>query len=279
MAVTALLLPISALVAVGGWEGLITGLATVKQPGYLSWFGARGTGEGWLFVLGILGIGLGYPGQPHVVNRFMALQDRPNAIKHARRIAMTWAVMVYTGMFVVGLCGRVLVTQLGDKEVIFIQLANQLFHPVLAGIMLAAVLSAIMSTADSQLLVAASSIAHDVMAPSSNQTQIKQARWVVLAVSLLATLLALFGSKDIFTSVLFAWSAMGAAFGPLLLITVLRGPVAPLPTLLSMITGFSLSVLFYSFSATKGGVFERIIPFMVAALIALFFPAPPKQTS
>lgn len=272
MAATAIILPLGALVSVGGFGGLITGLQKVQITGYTSLIGDRSMLGGALFVFGILGIGLGYPGQPHVVNRFMALRDDPNAVKQARRIAMTWAWVVYTGMFLLGLCGRVLVSQIADKETIFLQLANAIFPSVLAGIMLAAVLSAIMSTADSQLLVAASSISHDLMGQPdkelSSSAIVWRARIVVLALSILAMLLALYGAKEIFSSVLFAWTAMGSAFGPLLLLTALRGPVPPLATLVAMLAGFGLSVLFYSIPATKGTPLERVLPFVVSGAIA-----------
>ncbi|TNE48974.1 MAG: sodium/proline symporter [Deltaproteobacteria bacterium] len=269
MALTAILLPVGALVAVGGPSQMIAGLQSIDAPGYLSLFGNRSLTPGLLFAVAILGIGLGYTGQPHVVNRFMALRDDPKALRTARRVAMTWAWVVYIGMVVLGLCGRLLVQKLGDNEVIFVQLANQLFHPVLSGVMLAAVLSAIMSTADSQLLVAASAVSHDWMKPATSDKQtVFRARVVVVLISAAAVLLALYGSKKIFSSVLFAWSAMGNAFGPLLLLTVLRRRVPPLQTLLAMLAGFGLSVLFYSHPATHKTLFERVVPFVVCLLIA-----------
>ncbi len=269
MALTAILLPVGALITVGGPSQMIAGLQSIDTPGYLSLLGNRSLTPGLLFAVAILGIGLGYTGQPHVVNRFMALRDDPKALRTARRVAMTWAWVVYIGMVVLGLCGRLLVQKLGDNEVIFVQLANQLFHPVLSGVMLAAVLSAIMSTADSQLLVAASAVSHDWMKPATSDKQtVFRARVVVVLISAAAVLLALYGSKKIFSSVLFAWSAMGNAFGPLLLLTVLRRRVPPLQTLLAMLAGFGLSVLFYSHPATHKTLFERVVPFVVSLFIA-----------
>lgn len=281
MAITAIILPVGALVAVGGPASFVDGLQQIQIPGYLSLLGNREITPGLMFAIAILGIGLGYTGQPHVVNRFMALKDDPKALKTARRVAMTWAWVVYIGMVLLGLCGRLLVQKLGDNEVIFVQLANQLFHPIVSGIMLAAVLSAIMSTADSQLLVAASSVAHDLMKPSSSDKQtILRARVVVLLLSVAAVLLALYGSKKIFSSVLFAWSAMGNAFGPLLILTVLRRRVPPTQTLVAMLAGFGLSVLFYSHPATSKTLFERVVPFVVCFVIAAWpFTSHPQKTS
>lgn len=276
MAAVSLLLPIAALVHVGGPGGLIADLREVPVDGFLDpWkhapvFGSIG------FVLGYFGIGLGYPGQPHVVNRFMALGGKPGAVATARRIAISWSVVVYAGMLLLGLCGRALHPALGDGEVILVVLANDLFPPVLAGVILAAVLSAIMSTADSQLLVAASSVTHDLDPSAGTRPQkslVRRSRVVVLALSLGAVAAALFVTESIFSWVLFAWSAMGCAFGPLLLVTVLRGPVPAGRALTAILLGFTLSVLAYlgpQFGLpTKGGVFDRVLPFLVALAVAL----------
>lgn len=272
MAVTAVLLPLAALLQVGGPSGLMEGLAGM-DAGYLSLTNNLPAIAGLMLVLGYLGISLGYPGQPHVVNRFMALREGKDSVKQARRIAMVWAVVVYAGMLLLGLCGRVLFTGMADQEVIFIRATAELFPPVVAGVILAAVLSAVMSTADSQLLVAASSVTHDLkLGGSTAQNLLSRSRLVVLLLSLGALGGALFGSQEIFSSVLFAWTAMGAAFGPALVVTALHKPVAPGRTLLAMILGFSIAVAAYSFPQTQGGVVERVLPFVVG-LAVIFWPA------
>ena len=186
---------------------------------------------------------------------------------------MLWAVLVYAGMLLVGFCGRILLPDLGDPEVVFIALTTQLFHPVLAGVMVAAVLSAIMSTADSQLLVASSTVTHDLrLAKNSSLSMLSQSRIVVFLISSGAVLAAVLGSKEIFSQVLFAWAAMGSAFGPLLLVESLKGSVEPRVKLAAMVTGFVLSVgAFYLFpsGALWKGSFERFFPFAVVAVLAL----------
>ena len=268
MAATSVILPVTALIAVGGPSSLVRELATIPQSDY--WSMTRGlplvaaTG----FVLGLLGIGLGYPGQPHVVNRFMALKGGESVLRRARWIAIVWAVLVYAGMLMVGFCGRVLHPALADPEVVFISLTNSLFPSIIGGVMLAAVLSAIMSTADSQLLVAASSITHDLNPQGGDPRMfLRRSRQVVFALSCCAVIAALFGSQEIFSRVLFAWSAMGSAFGPLLLVNVLKGRVAPRATLLSMVVGFSASVTAYYVFAGNGTM-ERVLPFLLALAIA-----------
>ena len=162
MGLTAILLPTAALAAVGGPIPLMNGLAALQDPAFLSMTQNLPLIGGIGLVLGLLGIGLGYPGQPHVVNRFMALKDGAGVLRRARLIAISWSVVVYAGMLVLGLCGRLLLPALDDPEVVFVALTNSLFPPVISGVMLAAVISAIMSTADSQLLVAGSSVTYDL---------------------------------------------------------------------------------------------------------------------
>ena len=163
MALSAFLLPLLALIAVGGPAILVGSLAGGTSEGFQLWTGQATLPAAIGFVAGLFGIGLGYPGQPHVVNRFMAIEG-PGAIIKGRRIAVTWAIIIYPGMVVLGWCGRLLVDGLGDGEQLLFVLATLLLPAMLAGVMVSAILSAIMSTADSQLLVAASSVSHDLRA-------------------------------------------------------------------------------------------------------------------
>jgi len=278
MAAAAILLPVAALVHVGGPAAFLEGLQGLRVEGYLDLFQDAPLVGGIGFVAGTLGIGLGYPGQPHVVNRFMALRKGDEALRRAQHIAIAWAVIIYAGMILLGLAGRLIHHQLGDNEKILVRLTNDLFHPVVSGVILAAVLSAIMSTADSQLLVAASSVTHDLRPegkPSGNLVTVS--RITVLMLSAGAVVAALFVRETIFHWVLFAWSAMGCAFGPLLLVTVLKGPVPPIRSFIAMVLGFLLSVAAFFGPhldlATKGGVFDRVLPFAVSLLV-LLIPCP-----
>jgi len=270
MAVAAVVIPAAALVAVGGPSGLIEGLRQVPVEGYLSltrgWPWTVGLG----FIIGLLGIGLGYPGQPHVVNRFMALKLGEATMRRARMIGIAWAVIVYAGMLLLGLAGRILFPDLTDPEVVMITAANTLLPAVAAGIVIAAVLSAIMSTADSQLLVAASSLTHDLGIGKDGQwSLLARSRVVVVVLGVGAVGAALYGSQEIFSRVLFAWAALGAAFGPLILVTIWRGPVGTRATLVAMALGFTLSIAAYYLPAHAWkGTFERVIPVLVALGVA-----------
>jgi sodium/proline symporter len=275
----AVLLPVAALNAVGGMAGLVDGLSGIGSagsplpPGQATGFVAL------FFVLGTLGIGVGYPGQPHVVNRFMALGDE-RSLKQGRIIALLWAVIVYAGMLTLGLCARVLYSDLGDSEQVLFHSAQMLLPAVVAGVMLAAVLSAIMSTADSQLLVASSAISYDWNLTEHGMTEhgasgsLANSRVTVIVVLVLATVLALVWRADIFSRVLFAWAALGSAFGPLLIIRLGGYEVSAKGTIASMLAGFGLTVILSWLPDTPGDVAERVLPFLVALGLASWFREP-----
>lgn len=264
MALSALLLPILALVAAGGPAALI---ASLTAGGEASWTGQSTLPAAFGFVMGLFGIGLGYPGQPHVVNRFMAIRDA-TALRRGRRIAIGWALIIYTGMVTLGWCGRLLMAELGDGEQVLFALASLLLPALAAGVMVSAILSAIMSTADSQLLVAASSVSHDLRDGRGDARGLAQARWVVLAIGLLAIALAVYFPDDIFSRVLFAWQALAAAFGPLLVVTLWRGQVAPAWRVAALSCGFATTVLLSWTVESPGDWVERLLPLLFALLLA-----------
>jgi sodium/proline symporter len=281
MAFSALLLPLLALAAIGGPlelaaslvpDATAAGNAMAADPA--GRFTDLWTGQVTLpaavgFVLGLFGIGLGYPGQPHVVNRFMAIRDQA-AIVQGRRVAIAWACVIYLGMVVLGWCGRLLVSELGDGEQVLFQLSTLLLPAVLAGVMVSAILSAIMSTADSQLLVAASSVSHDLRdGRDSGATGLAQARWVVLGIGALAVLIAILFPQSIFNRVLFAWQALAAAFGPLLVVTLWRGPVAPRWRVAALSAGFLSTVILSWTIDSPGDWVERLLPLALALALAL----------
>jgi len=269
MMATAVVLPVIALARVGGPSGLSEGLAETAGGGSLSLLGGRTGIVAIGFVLGTLGIGLGYPGQPHVINRFMALRD-DEALRHGRVIALLWAIVVYSGMLTVGLCGRVLVHTVEADEQIFFALTHELLPPVIAGIMIAAVLSAIMSTADSQLLVAASAVSHDWRLGGRGSDHLWIPRVVVVALSALAACLALWAPEAIFSRVLFAWHAIGSAFGPTVLLRAAGFDIRSRAKIASITVGFALTVYFNWQPNTPGDWLERLLPLAIAIGIAIW---------
>jgi len=269
MALTAILLPIGALIAVGGFAGLLDGLRSVSTDAQLS----LTAGNAGLFALGIviggLCIGFGTYGQPHLMARIMALRD-DKAMRQARLITIFWYFLVFLGMWFVGLVGHVLHSGLDNSEQIFFVMLNDLFPPVISAILLAAVLSAIMSTADSQLLSAAAAIANDLGFGGNDPKKLLLiSRLTIVALVIVAVIVAINLPAKIFSRVLFAWMALGAAFGPTLFARLAGMRVKPIGVLISILCGFGLTVILSFFPNAPGDIAERLIPFVVASVVLL----------
>jgi sodium/proline symporter len=266
MAVTAVLLPVAALMEVGGWEGFSSSLREVSSATQLSWRAGNVGLAGAGFVIGLLCIGIGTFGQPHLLVRFMALRD-PRAMRQARVLTIAWYLLVFLGMCFVGLVGHVLFPVIDNPETIFFTLTETLFPPVLGAVLIAAVLSAIMSTADSQLLVAASALAHDLgLGRGSRARNLLISRLSIVGLVAAAVLIALYLPEKIFSRVLFAWIALGSAFGPLVFARLAQMTLRPAAVIASVIIGFGLAVTFYLLPDTPGDIAERVLPFSAAAL-------------
>ncbi len=240
------ILPLYAVARLGGFGALFQGLATI-DPNLLSADGGRLGPALWGFIVGELGIGLGYPGMPHVVTRYMAARNDLE-VRRLRIIAMLWGVAVFYGAGLAGLVGRVMLPDLADGETALISLALNLVHPVIAGLLLAAVISAVLSTVSSQLLVAASAVSYDIVEGVMNLKQDDRrslilGRWTVAIVGLLGVLIALRGETVIFWFVLFAWSGLGASFAPLTLMALKPRLINRYGALACMLTGSGVTVI------------------------------------
>jgi Na+/proline symporter len=201
--------------------------------------------------------------------RIMALRD-PSALRQARRLTVVWYLFVFLGMWFVGLAGKVLHAELENPETIFFVMLDAHLPAVLAAILLAAVLSAIMSTADSQLLSAAAAIAHDLgLGGDSTKRFLLVSRLSIVLLVGVSVIVAIYLPDKIFSRVLFAWMALGAAFGPTLFARLANIPVTPGGVLLSIITGFSLTVVLSFFPDAPGDIAERLIPFLLAFAVLL----------
>lgn len=264
-----LVLPVAALAIVGGPAQLLAATAA-DVPAHAELFGGRSGVAALAFVLGTFGIGLAAPGQPHVVNHFMAARDGA-AVRRGGFIALGWIALVLAGMLVIGWSGRLLVPPPRSAEEVLFAAAAGWLPPLLAGLVTVAVMSAIMSTVDSQLITATSSMTIDWRRGPDrvSRTGLAVTRVALVVFSAAAACIAIFAPESIYSRVLFAWNALGAAFGPLVILAVLgRMPTAPM-SLVCVWTGFTTTVLFYLLPDTEGDVLERVLPFLLASAAAI----------
>lgn len=250
--------------------------------------GISGDGLGLLGILSLMGWGLGYFGQPHILARFMAIH-KPEQIPYARRIAMVWVILSLTGALFVGLTAHGVLPETLDaaaSETVFMVLVGKLVPPVLAGFLLAAVLAAIMSTADSQLLVASSAIAEDLygrlLRKKAGQAELVwMSRFSVIGIAVLAGVIALNPASSVLALVAYAWAGFGAAFGPLILLSLFWNRMTENGAL-SGIIGGGITVLVWK--QVSGGLFDlyEIVPgFLIASALIVVISLldhPPAQS-
>ena len=232
-------------------------------------------GTSFSTIIGFLAWGLGYFGQPHIIVRFMAIKSAKE-LKSARRIGITWMTVGLLGAISSGLIGLVYFTMhnqpLKDPEMVFLRLGDILFHPFITGIILSAVLAAIMSTISSQLLVCSSSITKDFYLTFLNKeapehTQVFVGRISVLVVAAVAVLFAYVPNKTILSIVGQAWAGFGSAFGPALLISLYWKRMTKWGALSGMIVG-GLTVILWIVSGLSAHLYE-MIPGFTLSLISI----------
>jgi len=277
------LLMVAALVIVpivaleGSFSTLATDLKTINPELLSVWNDINGEPLSAIAIISLVAWGLGYFGQPHILARFKAIRSNQD-VKTARRIAVTWTFFSMTGALLIGLVGLLYVnSQLGgvldDTETIFMLLVNAVFHPLVAGILLAAILAAIMSTADSQLLVSSSALAEDfykvVLRPeASPQEIVTVGRLAVVLLSLVALWLAMDPESSVLGLVSYAWAGFGAAFGPALLLSLFWKGMNRWGALAGILMGGFTVVIWKHLSGGWFDVYE-ILPGFVLASIAV----------
>ena len=240
----------------------------------------------WQDVVSGLGWGLGYFGMPHIIIRFMAVRSDKD-MKKSAVIGISWTVLILSFAVIAGLIGRMYLGEISDTSTVFIQMVRKMFPPVVSGVLLSAILAASMSTADSQLLSSASAFASDVYNPvirkgkASDEEMLWMGRLVVLVVAEAALLIASNPeSGSIMNLVSNAWGVFGAAFGPVILLSLFWRRLTFGGAVAGIVVGAAVDILWLAF-LSKTGVYE-IVPgflcgFLAAAAVSLVCKVPDAE--
>lgn len=280
-------LPVTGLVMLGGFGtlseelGRETGslLEMGSQADYSGGEWSAGRPLGAVAVVSLLAWGLGYFGQPHILARFMGIRSI-RAVPAARRIGTFWVLVVLTGASLTGLAGIALLDEpLANPETVFIALSETLLTPWIAGFMLIAVLAAILSTADSQLLVSSVALTEDVYHAflsrhASDRVLVWAGRLAVVVVTLTATVIALEGG-GVLDIVAHAWAGFGASFGPVVLLSLHWPRMTWAGAMAGIVTGAGV-VLFWErinplLGPLESGIYEMVPGVLAATAATLLF--------
>lgn len=271
MLVGLVLLPLLTILDRGGLDIVVAELvafdATMVDPFSLA-FGA---------FLGFIGIGLGSAGNPHILVRYMSIRDA-GEFRFAALVGTTWNVVMGAGAVFIGLAGRVYFPDVSllpgaDTESLYPVLAQQHLPPVLFGVVVASIFAAIMSTADSQLLVATSALVRDVYEKVLHRGELLDPRRLVLYSRLLVVLLVglavtvgMLAEELVFWLVLFAWAGLGAALGPTSLLALFWRRTTRAGVIAGIVAGTATTIAWYFTPALKGLLYELIPAFAVGFL-------------
>ncbi|MES9993042.1 MAG: sodium/proline symporter PutP [Candidatus Thiodiazotropha sp.] len=267
-------IPLYTLVELGGVDNFVSTMGSINGELLNPLTDKDGEPLGLIAILSLMAWGLGYFGQPHILARFKAIRQS-GFVPKAERIAVSWVFISLTAACLVGLVGIPLFeSPLQDAETVFIRLVDLLFHPLVAGICLAAILAAIMSTADSQLLVSSSTFTGDLYRlllrkQASEAELVVVGRLAVLSIALVAFVLALDRESKVLDLVAYAWAGFGAAFGPAVLLSLYWRGMNRWGALAGIVSG-GLTVVIWK--PLQGGLFDlyEIIPgFLISLLMIL----------
>ncbi|MBI5385576.1 MAG: sodium/proline symporter PutP [Verrucomicrobia bacterium] len=271
-----LLAPVVVLVKAGGLHQTLDAIRAVDVQ-RLDWF--RGTS--WIGIVSLMAWGLGYMGQPHILARFMSASSI-KVIPNARRIGMTWMILCLLGAVLVGFFGIAYFAAhpeqaapvQANRETVFITLSQVLFNPWIAGILLSAILAAVMSTLSCQLLVCSSALTEDFyksfLRPSAQQTELVWVgRAMVLMISAISLAIASNPESRVLGLVGYAWAGFGAAFGPVVLFSVLWPRMTRNGALAGMLAG-ALTVVIWRQGAWWG-LYEMVPGFGLSCLAIVLF--------
>lgn len=271
MMLALLVVPIVVITEIGGVSETIHTVRTIN-PDYLNIW----TGTSLIGILSLLAWGLGYFGQPHILVRFMSI-NRPENVNSAKIVGMSWMLISIVGSLMVGFLGIAYIAanniELHDAEKIFIKLSELLLNPWIAGFVLAAILAAIMSTIDSQLLVSSSCLTRDIYEKVIKQNASdKELVWIgrttVIAIAVIAYYISTNQDSSVLSLVAYAWAGFGAAFGPLIILSLYNKNISAQGAIAGMITGAATVLIWKQLS---GGIFDlyELLPGFVFALVAI----------
>lgn len=271
--------PVVAVFQVGG-IGVAMERMTEEMPAALNLFAGAGEGNIVLWAVGIFSTaawGLGYFGQPHIITRFMALRSPADA-KAGRRIGISWMILtclgaVSTALIGIGYFANNPELPIDDPETVFLVLSQIFFHPLIAGLVLAAVLAAIMSTMSSQLVVCSSALVEDlyniVGRESTARREVLLGRSGVLVVAVIAFVLALDPDSSILELVAFAWAGFGGAFGPIVLLSLYWRRLTATGALAGMITGAVVVFVWGNIEVLSSNMYEIVPGFIANVLVTV----------
>ncbi len=263
-----IVVPLAAISAAGGWAAVIDNVAA-QDPALTSMFSFTGEGAaGWIAVIGFVGVGLPFLGVPQLLIRYMSARDDEELVK-ARRISVVVLLVFSFGAVTAGIVGRALFPGLEDAETIFPLLSNELFPPLITGVLIVVVLSAIMSTVDSLLLLASSAVVRDTVqhmlgSSKSDKDLSTVGKWVTILIGIFGIAFALMETPLIFWFVLFAWSGLGAAFGPAIICLLYDKRTTREGVIAGMLGGFLTSVVWVLVFKAKTHELYEAIPGFIA---------------
>lgn len=271
MVVALVLMCVVGLVVTGGLSPAVAHVRGIDPAATMLSAGKDGMAL-WLgLVLGGLAIGFGYAGQPHIVMRYMALRET-SEVKKAAIIAMTWTTFAVAGAIFLGfLAIPFLRGEITDPEYVTLAFAAKILPGWLVGFILAAATAAMMSTVDSQLLVATSAITEDIyrklINPNASQKYlVRQARIFTVVIAIIAFVLGLFANRLVYWLVLYAWGGLAASFGPPLILSLLWKRTTKIGTFVGMIVGAVTIVVWYNVPVLKNFMYELIPGFFLSLL-------------
>lgn len=269
MVAAIVVVPLLAYNGVGGSEGIAA--AMTEKNISMSLFPAGGIGI--LAIISTMAWGLGYFGQPHILARFMGIKDA-KSLPRSMTIAIIWVFISLAGAVIIGLIAIPMFPGLaaGDQEKVFIYMITKTFTPWIGGVFLAAILAAIMSTIDSQLLVSSSALTEDfyqkvIKKEASEKELVFIGRLSLVIISVIALFLAINPSTTIFGLVSYAWGGFGAAFGPLVLFSLFSRNTTWQSALAGMVTGTIVLVLWKQMGL--GAQMYEIVPGFIANTVMI----------